>query len=404
MWRAPERTDEARALYEAAEADRAARPERYRLDADELEAAAISKQPAMDTTPWRPGLGVYVSSARDEGRLNALGIRNVAGTVIGRMRARVAIERVLRENPTITARKVDRPIFVVGGWRTGTTLLQRLLAALPGLRGAYPAELSAPWRFAGLDSASREALIDAGEAAHQMLHRINPAMAAIHPSGGRLEEECVLALGTDFRNWGFTSTLRSPSYSAWLANENLDGSYAFYADILRLLQLGDARRWILKAPAHTAALPSLTKAFPAATVVHLHRDVVETVASGASLFAVFRSTYSDAVDATDVGRYQLETTAMWFDRAMAARAHLPRGVVIDVAYTELAADPVAIAKSICRACDVDWLGASDEAAHRRLAELRSSHGVHRYTAQDFGLDPDEIKERFAKYRSAVGLP
>src|SRR5690606_17078896 len=98
-----------------------------------------------------------------------------------------------------------------------------------------------------------------------------------HPSGARLEEECVLAMGTDFRNWGFTSTLRCPGHSAWLAEQDLSGSYRRYAEILRLLQDASGRRWILKAPAHTAELPSLFAAFPDATVVHLHRDVVQTV-------------------------------------------------------------------------------------------------------------------------------
>jgi LPS sulfotransferase NodH len=406
MWTPQPRGAEAQALYDAAEADHAARPERYALDVDAITAAAFRKEPlgAEDDGDWREGLAIYLAAARDEGRLNALGVKSTAATAIGRLQARAAIARALERDPAIRARTIDRPIFVIGGWRTGTTLLQRLLAAAPDLRAAYPSELAAPWRFALLDSDARQSLIDAGAAAHDLLHLLNPAMQAIHPSGARLAEECVLAMGTDFRNWGFTSTLRCPRYAAWLARQDLSGSYRRYADILRLLDDGSGRRWILKAPAHTAELPALLAAFPDAIVVHLHRDVVQTVTSGASLFAVFRSTYSDHVDAAEVGRYQLDTTATWFERALRARDVHPGARVIDVSFTELVADPIAIARAICRVADVAWSDATETSLRVRLGELQEQHGAHRYTPQDFGLDPDEIRARFADYRSRFGLP
>ena len=126
-------------------------------------------------------------------------------------------------------------------------------------------------------------------------------------------------MGTDFRNWGFSSTVRLESYSRWLAGEDLGPSYRAYRRILQLLDAGE-RRWLLKAPAHTAELPHLAATFPGACIVFLHRDIVETVASGASLFATFRSTYSDAVDPVDVGRFLTDQTELWLRRAAAFRA------------------------------------------------------------------------------------
>lgn len=403
MWRPEPRSAEAQALHAAAEADRAANPGRYELDPNALSAAGLARAEVELPDDWREGFQAYLASAAAEGQLNALGLRNVAGTAIGRLRARASIEKVLAQRLEIRARRIDRPIFVIGGWRTGTTLLQRLLGALPGLRPAFPAELTAPWRFAGLDTAGREALLNAGETAHAMLHTLNPAMAAIHPSGGRLAEECVLAMGTDFRNWGFTSTLRCPSYADWLLTQDLTVSYRLYADILRLLQDDSGRRWILKAPAHTAGLAALMAVFPDALIVHLHRDMVQTVTSGASLFAVFRSTYSDAVDAAEVGRYQLEMTQAWIDRALAARDANPAARVLDINFPDLAADPIATAKAIVRAADLSWTGESDEAAAAQLVALNRQHGAHKYAPADFGLDPDEVQARFAGYRSRFGL-
>lgn len=138
--------------------------------------------------------------------------------------------------------------------------------------------------------------------------------------------------------------------------------------------------------------------------MHLHRDVVQTVTSGASLFAVFRSTYSDDVDPAEVGRYQLETTALWFERAMRARAERPRAAVLDISFDELVGDPVSTARRICLAFGVEWTEATRAALDARLGSLREQHGAHRYRPGDFGLDPEEIRARFASYRAAYGLP
>ena len=77
---------------------------------------------------------------------------------------------------------------------------------------------------------------------------------------------------------------------------------------------------MLKAPAHLAELDHLVNAFPGAVIVHLHRDIVETIASAASLFAVFRSTYSDEVDPFDVGTFQTEQTELRLRRAVEYRS------------------------------------------------------------------------------------
>lgn len=55
------------------------------------------------------------------------------------------------------------------------------------------------------------------KAGSQLLHILNPTMAAVHDSGPDLAEECVLAMGTTLHNWGFTATTRLDGYARWLA-------------------------------------------------------------------------------------------------------------------------------------------------------------------------------------------
>src|SRR3546814_20637300 len=127
-------------------------------------------------------------------------------------------------------------------------------------------------------------------------------------------------MGTYLHHWGFPSTTRLDASARWLADEDLSGTYERYRHAIEALDRADGRRWGLKAPAHTAALDHLVGAFPGAVVVHLHRDIVATVASGPSLFPTFRSMSSDAVDAADVRPFQPHPTELSFRRTVQVRA------------------------------------------------------------------------------------
>lgn len=404
-WNPAPRTPAAEKLYAAAEADRANNPGRYRLGIeaadDVVERATAGRDPAeLDpSTEWRAALERYLESAAQDGRLNALGARTVQDTAVAKLRARSAIDRYLSANPSVVDRPLDAPIVLVGAWRTGTTFLFRLLAGDPHLRAPLPAELTAPWRIATLGLDAREKLIDASAAAHDMLHLLNPSMPAVHNSGARLAEECVLAMGTGLRNWAFASTTRLDGYVSWLATQSFAEEYRRHRQTLQILDDDDGRRWLLKAPAHTAELHHLAATYPGACIVHLHRDIVETVASGASLFATYRSTYSDEVDAHDVGRFQTEQTELWLRRAVDFRSSTAaRSVrVIDVRYTDLVANPEAAVRQIYAAAGFEPPDLPALIVRHNADQARHGPGVHRYRPDEFGIDADALRERMSFY-------
>ncbi|HYD10467.1 MAG TPA: sulfotransferase, partial [Acidimicrobiales bacterium] len=316
----------------------------------------------------------------------------------GRLLAGVKVNEALAADPVRANRELAPPIVIVGGWRTGTTYLFRLLGTDRRLRAPLPMDLARPWKLAGMSAEDREGMLTGIERGPNPLHVLNPALRSVHDYGPRLPEECVLAMGADLRSWGMSSTVRLERYSRWLAGEDLTTCYAEYRKVLQLLDEGDGRRWVLKAPAHTAELRTLVDTLPGAVVVHLHRDVVETVASGASLFAVFRTSYSDEVDPVDVGRFQADQTELWFRRADAYRddPHSAGATFVDLAYSELVASPVAAVTRVYEAAGMEpppdpkaFVDAYDEQSPRH------EHGPHRYTPEDFGLDAGELRERFA---------
>lgn len=404
-WTPPPRSDAAMALYAAAEADRRDNPDRYLLGLEAVDlvidrAARTSGAAALgDPTLWRPAVERYLASAAEDGRLNAVGARTAQDTAVARLRARAATAEFCRSHPEVEYRAVIPPIVIVGGWRTGTTFLFRLLARDPRLRAPLPSELYAPWRMAGLDPAERESRIDASGSGHDLLHTLNPTMAAIHDSGSRLPEECVLGMGISMRNWAFSSTTRLDSYSAWLAAEDFRAEYAGHRRMLQMLDDASGRRWLLKAPAHTAELSALAATYPGAVIVHLHRDIVETVSSGASLFANYRSTYSDDVDGADVGRFLAEQTELWFRRALDFRNSAAAQTVacVDIDYPKLVADTSAMVRRIYEAADLEAPDVPAMIAAHHAAQPRGANGRHHYAPEEFGIRPAELRERLQFY-------
>lgn len=397
-WTPPPRSSTARAIYEAAEDDRKRHPQRYTLDIDAVVARACEKAecPATEfAAGWREGLERFLSSAAHEARLNAVGTRMASQTAIGRLVAGARIGQALKQHPSLAAAPVPPPIIIAGGWRTGTTFLFRLLGSDPRLHAPLPAELVAPWRHVESSVPSPEAVTGG---ATNMLHTLNPEMAIVHPSGPTLPEECVLGMGADLRNWGLTSMMRLGAYAEWLGEQDFAGPYMLYRKVLQLLQANDPRRFVLKAPAHTAELQHVAAVFPGATVVQIHRDIVTTITSGTSLFAVYQATYSDEVDPVDVGHRQMDQSELWFRRAHAFRTSPQRANVtlVDLDYGEFIAHPVAALNTIYAAAGLE--PPPDPA--RFVEDFNTKHPrdpqkVHRYAPEDFGLDDATIRDRFA---------
>jgi hypothetical protein len=94
---------------------------------------------------------------------------------------------------------------------------------------------------------------------------------------------------------------------------------------------------------------------------------------------------------------------MGMQRAVAVRDKVPAGVVVDVAYSELVADPASAVHRLYR--DMDRrLERHVEAAIAQWAagHPQHRHGPHRYGLAEFGLTAGEVDEAFAGYRDRFG--
>ncbi len=360
-------------------------------------------------TDWGPieferPLSVLLADYADAD-LNAVGTHILRSGILHSLRMRLRAQEWIRRHPEILDEAIVAPIVVVGMMRSGTTLLQRLLAADPRFNCAYGWEVVevAPrldYRFTGVDP--RIAISEAREAKSRELA---PDLFAIHPMYAREAEEEIVFLADAFLSHVPESGAHLPNYRSWLDEQDFTPAYQYLHRMLQFLQWQKrqrgpvAERWVLKSPAHLGYLDLLRAQFADLHIVHMHRDPCTTIASGASLNATLHAMHADTVDLHRVGAQWLQRMGWTNDRAMAIRAGWAddNARVTDIAFDDAVADPIAQVARVYDAVGLP-LTVEAEAAMRRWLDERPREAARpAYGLESYGLRPEQVDERFTLY-------
>jgi hypothetical protein len=320
---------------------------------------------------------------------------------------RLLIQDDLKRHPEILDSPIRQPLFVVGLPRSGTTLLYNLLAKDPANRPLLMWESFWPSPPPQAETRHRDPRIKRARLVVKALCRLAPQMPIAHTLVPDGPEECMPLMFNTFVCPGFLMMAHLPGYEHWLRELSFEENVAVYREYKSQLQLLQWRcpgkRWLLKCPAHLAALDALLHVFPDACVVQTHRDPAKVVPSVCSLFAMFRGMSTDAIDPQAMGPQIAESIAELVNRAMKAREKTP-GRVFDLAYVDLLSDPLGSVHRICEFFGYECDERMDAGMTRWLGENpRHKQGVHRYGLSQFGLDLPAIERLFGPYCERFGI-
>jgi hypothetical protein len=364
-------------------------------------------------TDWGPGqferpLSVLLADYA-EADLNAVGVHILRSGIVHSLRMRLRAQEWIRRHPDILGERIIAPVVVVGMMRSGTTLLQRLLAADPRFNCAYGWEVVevAPrldHRFTGLDP--RIAISEAREGKSRELA---PDLFAIHPMYAREAEEEIVFLADAFLSHVPESGAHLPTYRSWLDEQDFSPAYDYLHRTLQFLQWQKRQRgqvpqrWVLKSPAHLGYLDLLRARFADVHIVHMHRDPRATVASGASLNATLHAMHADTVDLDRVGAQWLQRMGWTNDRAMEIRDGWAMETggdaarVTDIAFDDAVADPIGQVARVYDAVGLPLTVEAEGAMLRWLDERPRETARPAYTLENYGLRPEQVDERFTLY-------
>jgi len=355
---------------------------------------------------YREGLGVLLESYHREAELTPFGNKINRAFLRGALIARLLSENAWQRHPEHADVTIERPIFVTGLPRSGTTAVHRLLEADPAHQGLemWLTEMPQPRppRESWADNPVYQR-IEEGFARHHVEH---PEFMGMHHISADQVEECWQLLRQSAMSVSYECLAYLPGYSRWLVGRDWTPAYARHKRNLQLIGLPDAgKRWVLKNPSHLFALDAIMAVYPDALIVQMHRDPSTIIASVCSLNEKASEGWSEKFRGPVVGETQLDLWARGAERFLADRARYDQAQFADVHYDDFVADPVATIAGIYQRFGLPFT-AEAEAAMRAL-HAESTTGAarpsHRYTLADYGLTAEQVDERFQQYR-AVHFP
>lgn len=352
------------------------------------------------------GLERLVKASNEEARLSAAGAPRWEASLVGTLSNRLRIVDYLKQHPALLERPIEKPMFVFGLPRTGTTLVINLLSADPSRRCLLRWESlnSVPPAAAGALRSDPRCLAE--QQRLDMAVKYAPQIAAAHYEDADSPSECQFAMALSFCAQLFESNLHIPSYQDWFENQaSYLPAFRFHKQLLQLLHENNGGRWTLKNPWHPLFLNDLSTVYPDAQLVMTHRDPVEVVGSACSLIRLIRPMFSDAVDLREIAAQMIATFDLMIARQSAYRERHGADSIHDIQYAEVMRDPIAVMRKLYAHFD-EPLSAEAEAAMKRLlaANPQGKHGKHQYSLEEFGLSAAGVREHFRDYCERFGIP
>ena len=376
------------------------------LHADLLLRRAVRRTGLEDFGPHfsREGLERLTADLAETAALSQVGRIAARFNLLDHLCVNLRLTAYRAGRPEVAAQVLDRPLFIVGLPRTGTTILFELIAQDPQFRSPASWEVRKPLPPPAREDYDSDDRIRSTDRLLGLLEKLAPGFRAIHAIGARLPQECVYLLASSFLSEQFGYMYNVPRYRSWLLQQDMAGAYAWHARFLQHLQVDcSARHWVLKTPAHLACLQSLVAQYPDARIVWTHRRPLDAIASFSSLATTLRRGFSDAVDPLAVGDYEMSHYARVVEMGMAQRGALAPSQCFDVGFADICADPLAVVQAVYAHFGLS-LGDAARAAMERYLQRRPRYlyGEHRYSWEQFGLLPDREAELYGPYLERYG--
>ena len=379
------------------------------LDSDSIcaEARRRSRLEDFGDPPIDPALTILVKSLEVEADLHPLGRFLMRVHLRDLLETRLRLIRTWSEGlAALEASAIERPIFITGMPRSGSTFLHELLAEDPENRAPRVWEVMFPIAVRRKPSKKIDPRERKAAASLWWFRRLAPGADSVYPMRAWSPHECVAIHSYTLLSQEFVSISRIPTYEAFLRTADLGPTYRWQKRFLQHLQAGCSnKRWVLKSPDHVYGLDKLLTVFPDAAIIQTHRNPVDVLRSQIQLTRVLEGMFARSRDrelrireARKVGQI-----SDYITRFRDARPEVARQF-IDVTYRELVSDPLGVVKRIYERLNLRLTEPAVERM-RRLASARSRYqrGKAGPKLGDLGLEGADDAYGFSDYWSRFGI-
>lgn len=371
----------------------------HKFDADALIAAAQQKtgMQDFDSDTFREGLNVYLDDIND-GQPPEHAIERIRQTTVDYLSTRLKVTDYLDKHPELCERPVERPVFVYGIPRTGTTLLNNLLEADPARRSPLTWEIDDPVPPASSDTLHTDPRALARLEQERQMLAANPDMGKYYRSSAIYPNECVYFMAHDFKTLMLESRCRMLKYRDWLFDVDMASAYEYHKRFLQVLQANAPGTWNLKMPSHSLWLETLLQTYPDARLVWTHRDPLTALGSFCSIIALSHRAFTSGVTPEWVGENCLWQAEQHANRIMDFREKFGEDRIIDVHYADLLDEPIETMRNLYADLGDEFTSGAEAGMQAWLDDNpRHKFGKHKYKLSQYGITPERAESVFERY-------
>ena len=276
----------------------------------------------------------------------------------------------------------DSPLFIIGHWRSGTTLLHEMLCCFYELKAPTTYQCFSPRHFLFTEGIVT-ALFSWVLPKTRIFDRVQ-----LRWKSPQEDEFALLMLGAQspYRRIAF------PCHGDQLEGLDIDKlslkQKEYWCQSLVLfvkrLMLIDSRRLVLKSPTHTARISILLKLFPSAKFIFISRDPMRMLPSTIKLWKFFDFFHGlNSSGSTNYLQYVLTSFSAIEEAYLRDKQLLTNKNLVELRFEDMIADPTGSLQSIISALSLEKLHINKEGLDSVISRISLS------IPERYDLTPDE---------------
>ena len=291
------------------------------------------------------------------------------------------------------------PIFIVGHWRSGTTLTHELLSRDTRLSFPDNYEAFVPWHFlvsAGLLRWPIRLLLPSRRPFDNMNFDVD------YPQE---DDFALMAMGavTYYRRFGFPDL--QDDFVKLLDSEKLETNERQYLAhcieyFFKALTYRSSKQLVLKSPPHTARIRLLLELFPNAKFIHISRHPYKVVPSTLRLWAIndrVHGFHPPGYGDQQLMQHVAETQSAMYEAYFRDRSLLADDQLVEISFESLIADPQQTIEKVYGQLQLEGVKGVVEST-RDYFEQRRGHRQNKHSSdhlrQQIDVDWAEYMQRF----------